>query len=194
MSYASRPPAQTAKTMSSRLLTMKVCNNLHKSPHQKVTPDQVHFQFMQRAAAAAASSPSAPSQDPQTPPAKRQKISAPSSAPAGLSDLQAVRGALKAEEDRRLEALDRVGADVGETKWVLSCVDADEANGEAARNMQVLTTGYSEIDHGGIDATYGVKGRRWFGKSNHKFQVCLLDGNIITSPSLCNFVYSNDVI
>lgn len=134
---------------------------------------------MQRAAASSASTslqtppddppanPETPPADPKTPPAKRQKLTTPSSAPASLSDLQAVRNALKAEEDRRAEALDRVAAVAGETKWVLSCADDDD-DGEAQRKgaggslLRVLTTGYSEIDRGDVD--FGNAGRRQEGR------------------------------
>lgn len=126
---------------------------------------------MQRAAASPAASP----QDPQTPPAKRQKITTPSSAPEPLSDLQAVKHALKAEEDRRLEALDRLAADAGETKWVLSCVDGGEADRKSSRSLQVLTTGYSEIDAKDYGTGYGQGGRRSFGKFKYKFEVCPLN-------------------
>ena len=122
---------------------------------------------MQRAAA----SPTASPQDPETPPAKRQKISTPSSAPEPLSDLQAVKDALKAEEDRRVQALDRLAADAGETKWVLSCVNGGEADRKSSRSLQVLTTGYSEIDDRNFGTGHGQEGRRSFGKFKHKLEV-----------------------
>lgn len=138
--------------------------------------DQFCFQFMQRAAASPTStSPQTLLDNPQTPPAKRQKIITPSSAPAPLSDLQAVKEALKAEEDRRVEALDRLAAVAGETKWVLSCVDGGEAEGKGARSLRVLTTGYSEIDRGdfNVNSGHGHEGRRRFGKFNYKLEVRL---------------------
>lgn len=128
---------------------------------------------MQRAAASSTTSLETPLADPETPPAKRQKITTPSSAPAALSDLHAFRDALKAEEDRRVEALDRVAAVAGETKWVLSCVDDGEAQRKGARSLRVLTTGYSEIDRGNIDsgAERGQEGRRRFGKFKYDLEV-----------------------
>ena len=128
---------------------------------------------MQRAAASSANSPQSPPADPETPPPKRQKITTPSSAPASLSDLQVVRDALKAEEERRAEALDRIAAVAGETKWVLSCVDDGEAQGKSARSLQVLTMGYAEIDRGEVNfgAGRGQEGRRRFGKFKYELEV-----------------------
>lgn len=122
---------------------------------------------MQRAAA----SSNAPSPDSKTPPSKRQKITTPSSTPAPLSDLEAVKGALKAEENRKLEALERLAADAGETKWVLSYVNGGEGDGKGVRGLQVLTTGYSEIDHRDGSTGYGQEGRRSFGKFNRELEV-----------------------
>lgn len=128
---------------------------------------------MQRAAASSTTSLQIPPVDPETPPSKRQKIATPSSAPASLSDLQAVRNALKVEEDRRVEALDRVAAVAGETKWVLSCVHDGEAQEKGARSLRVVTTGYSEIDREDVNsgAQRGQEGRRRFGKFRYEVEV-----------------------
>jgi hypothetical protein len=135
---------------------------------------------MQRAAA----SPKTPPQTPDTQPAKRQKTDTHASAPAPLSDLQAVRDALKVEEDRKIEALDRLAANAGETKWVLSCVKGGEAGGKGSRSLQVLTTGYSEIDQGSIGASQGHEGRRSFGMFNHKLEVRPVHGRFSCKISL----------
>lgn len=141
---------------------------------------------MQRAAASSTTSLQIPPIDPETPPAKRQKIATPSSAPASLSDLQAVRDALKTEEDRREEALDRVAAISGETKWVLSCVDDEEAQRKGARSLRVVTAGYSEIDREDtiFGAQRGQEGRRRFGKFSYELEVRPLGEIIDNKPSV----------
>ena len=141
---------------------------------------------MQRAAASSTTSLQIPPVDPETPPAKRQKITTPSSAPASLSDLQAVRDALKTEEDRRVEALDRVAAIAGETKWVLSCVDDEEAHRNGARSLRMVTAGYSEIDREDTNsgAQRGQEGRRRFGKFNYEVEVRPLGEIIENKPSV----------
>lgn len=128
---------------------------------------------MQRAAASSTTSLQTPPVDPETPPAKRQKIATPSSAPASLSDLQAVRDALQVEEDRNAEARDRVAAIAGETKWVLSCADYGVAQEKGARYLNVIATGYSEIDREDVDSgpQRGQEGRRRFGKFNYEVEV-----------------------
>ena len=81
---------------------------------------------------------------------------------------------MKAEEDRRVEALDRVAAIAGETKWFLSCVDDGEAQKKkSARGLRVITTGYSEIDREDVDsgAQRGHEGRRRFGKFKYEVEV-----------------------
>ncbi|KAL8701133.1 MAG: hypothetical protein Q9201_005074 [Fulgogasparrea decipioides] len=138
-----RPPA----TMSSRLLAMK---------------------FMQRAAASA--SPTTP-QTPDGPPSKRQKISndqTPSTTPT--VDAEAYQAAVDAEDAKRAAAIERMAAEAGETKWVLSTAEAKASNGTAKgteRKLRFLTAGYSDIDQG--ITTVGrqdLSGRRSFGRFN----------------------------
>lgn len=84
-----------------------------------------------------------------------------------------MRNALKIEEDRRAEALDRVAAVAGETKWVLSCADDEEAQRKSARSLRVLMTGYSDIDRGDVEfgAERRQEGRRRFGKFQDELEV-----------------------
>ncbi|KAJ9287826.1 hypothetical protein DTO021C3_4631 [Paecilomyces variotii] len=107
MSGSSTPGAKPEKTMSSRLLTMK---------------------FMQRAAHAAANNATAsPSEESRTTP-KRARLStdAAGSSPATpSSDLDAISAAIKAEEQKRAEAVARQAAEAGETEWVLDFPSAD---------------------------------------------------------------------
>ncbi|GAD92086.1 hypothetical protein NFIA_040050 [Paecilomyces variotii No. 5] len=107
MSGSSTPGAKPEKTMSSRLLTMK---------------------FMQRAAHSAANNAAAsPSEDGRTTP-KRARLStdaAESSPATPSSDLDAISAAIKAEEQKRAEAVARQAAEAGETEWVLDFPGAE---------------------------------------------------------------------
>lgn len=143
--------------MSSRLLTMK---------------------FMQRAAASSPAQPTTPasqtSQIPSQPPSKRQKVSPFPSTPATpLSDQQAIQAALNAEEAKHSEALERIAAERGETKWILSCVD--EGKGDRRPGFRVTKAGYGDIDadeNAGPErrGKWGVNGRRSFGKFNKEIE------------------------
>lgn len=142
------------KTMSSRLLTMK---------------------FMQRAAASSPSQPSTPaSQSPSQPPAKRQRVSPSTSTPATpFSDHHAIQAALDAEEAKRSEALEKIAAERGETKWILSYVN--EGKGARRAAFTVTKAGYGDID---ADekvppdemGKWGMNGRRSFGKFNKEIE------------------------
>ena len=127
---------------------------------------------MQRAAASSPTTPDTPS----LPSAKRQKLSDTSSPATPTSELQIMRAATAAEEARRAEALERQAADAGETKWVLSF--RDEAVGTENGVLQVLKTGYADLDTGGNgqnqeEEPWGPKvvGRRSFGKFNRALEV-----------------------
>ncbi|KAL8829550.1 MAG: hypothetical protein Q9191_001954 [Dirinaria sp. TL-2023a] len=159
MSKAPQPASgsRAEKTMSSRLLTMK---------------------FMQRAAASSPAQPTTPasqtSQIPSQPPSKRQKVSPFPSTPATpLSDQQAIQAALNAEEAKHSEALERIAAERGETKWILSCVD--EGKGDRRPGFRVTKAGYGDIDadeNAGPErrGKWGVNGRRSFGKFNKELE------------------------
>ncbi|MCJ1224434.1 hypothetical protein MMC12_001079, partial [Toensbergia leucococca] len=141
---SSKPPQ---KAMSSRLLTMK---------------------FMQRAAA------SQPSPTPSFPPSKRQKTSPSSSTTTSTStDLLTIRAALEAEEEKRSQALERQGAEAGETKWYFSLQDGDT---NKRSGLSVKLAGYGDIDssdRGGGNDEREIQvagGRRSFGKFNREVE------------------------
>lgn len=114
--------ANTPKTMSSRLMTMK---------------------FMQRSAAkSTVSSPSSPS----GPPSKKTRLSKGGFA-AGTPnshDHEILQTALAEEEKKRQEASDKAAQYSGETKWVLSF--QDPLNGTRQESMNVRKAGFAEID------------------------------------------------
>ncbi|KAK3987922.1 hypothetical protein QBC44DRAFT_113031 [Cladorrhinum sp. PSN332] len=125
----------TPKAMSSRLMTMK---------------------FMQRgaAAAAAAASPISPS-SPATPQSadssssKRRKFSHAGSAtgtPATpLYDQKAIQAALEEEEKKRLAAVEKRAAELGDSHWVLPGASTLPRNGTGTLN--VVTVGFAQIDY-----------------------------------------------
>ncbi|OKL64540.1 hypothetical protein UA08_00481 [Talaromyces atroroseus] len=117
--------ARPAKTMSSRLLTMK---------------------FMQRAAASAAD-------EPETPSPKRQRLSSSSRAESTPnSDLEAVNAALAAEEQKRAEAVARQAAEAGETNWVL---DFSANPAAAAPSSQPMIVAADSLDAENQAMAYG---------------------------------------
>lgn len=116
---------------------------------------------MQRAAA---STPASSPQTPEVPSSKRQKLSSTSSSTfTPLSELEVIQRALKVEEDKRLGAVDKLAAEAGETKWVLSVADRVKEG----KGLLVLNTGYSEIDCGNMNDV----GRRSFGMFNRELEV-----------------------
>ena len=135
---------------------------------------------MQRAAASSPAQPSTPasqtSQSPSQPPSKRQKVSPfPSSPATSLSDQQAIQAALDAEQAKRSEALERIAAERGETKWMLSYMN--EGNADTGAGFRVTKAGYGDIDadeNSGPDGTgkWGPNGRKSFGKFNKEIEVC----------------------
>lgn len=142
------------------------------------------MKFMQRAAA---SSPSSAPSTPGGPPSKKQRLSDGSSVPfTPESDARAVEEALAAEEAKRIEALERAGADAGETKWYLS-YRQQKAKGEetplrivyarsgALDSPSAARMSAEEDDEGSEDEAPAVRpdiiGRRSFGKFNRKVEV-----------------------
>lgn len=119
---------------------------------------------MQRAAASA--TPSTPQSEPHTPdspPSKRQKTSAaPSSTATPPSDLRLIQAALTEEEEKREKAIERLGEEAGETKWVLSTVNAEEDH--FVGGLRVAKAGYSDTDQQAWRPA--MVGRRSFGKFN----------------------------
>ncbi|KAF4555144.1 Hypothetical protein D9617_3g022160 [Elsinoe fawcettii] len=148
--------------MSSRLLTMK---------------------FMQRAAAsspthASLNSPSstqAPSAD-HPPPTKKQRLSngvslpsTPASSRRETEQERMVRETLEAENAKRDEALERLGREKGETRWVLSTPVSGpgagaggQGDGEAGEGSGFRTVGLGELDR--EDSEEEAVGRRTFGR------------------------------
>ena len=133
---------------------------------------------MQRAAA---SSPSASAPEDSTPPsAKRQKTnhSGPSTPATPFSDQTAIQAALDAEGTQREAAIARIAAERGDTKWILSFVEAQPSGGESQR-MKVVRAGYGDIDGaenkvGGKESgtpKYMVQGRKSFGNFNRELEV-----------------------
>ncbi len=131
---------------------------------------------MQRAAAS--SPPSTPHDGPRS--AKRRKTSADEASVTSpiatpVTDAQAFQAAADAEDAKRSAAIERVAAEAGETKWVLSSADTDESQADRTGQgkLRFLATGYSEID---LDAAQTSErrvefGRRSFGHSNEMIEV-----------------------
>ncbi|KAH8702038.1 hypothetical protein BGW36DRAFT_424330 [Talaromyces proteolyticus] len=147
-SLAPGPNPKPAKTMSSRLLTMK---------------------FMQRAAASAAQ-PTVEEQ-PETPSPKRPRLSAPSSPAQPLSDLEAVNAALAAEEQKRAEAITRQAAEAGESEWVL------DYHGTGGSPVSAYPAKPSILAADSLDTEPQESGRRSFGNFKPKKQVMIMDPN-----------------
>ncbi|KAI4257761.1 MAG: hypothetical protein LQ352_001536 [Teloschistes flavicans] len=135
--------------MSSRLLTMK---------------------FMQRAASS--TSPTTP-QISEGPPSKRRKRSSnpQSFSLTPNSDAEVYQAAAHSEDAKRAAAMERIAAEAGETKWVLSTA-SNGANGKAAEGkLRFLSAGYSEIDRDSQTSSRGQGGRRSFGHFNKETEV-----------------------
>lgn len=81
------------------------------------------LQFMQRAAATAAAKESQSGSDDNPPTPKRARLSTEAQSPGTpgtpQAELDAINAALKAEEEKRREAVARQAAEAGETEWVL---------------------------------------------------------------------------
>ncbi|KAG8627909.1 hypothetical protein KVT40_003782 [Elsinoe batatas] len=150
--------------MSSRLLTMK---------------------FMQRASASTSHSPSqsqpnSPS-TPSAPPSKKQRLSNGSSLPSYTPDRQRetsqeriVRESIQAEEAKRDEALERLGREKGETRWVLSTLTHGDEEGEnedwdgGVAGGRFRIVGLGEIDRENAEGE--SVGRRTFGRALPKMR------------------------
>lgn len=126
---------------------------------------------MQRAAA---SSPITTSLDPQSGPlSKRRKISKvqyshdqPSLPSTPTTDAQIFQAAADAEDAKRAAAIERVAAQAGETKWVMSTADGVGKQNSAEKKLKFLTAGYSDIDE-----DIETVGRRVFGRFRIKDEV-----------------------
>ncbi|KAK0646211.1 hypothetical protein B0T16DRAFT_156507 [Cercophora newfieldiana] len=146
----SAPPVMaersTPKTMSSRLMTMK---------------------FMQRGAAQAAaeaSSPSTPKTEDEGSASKRRKTSH-KSAPltptpnAPIYDQKAIQAAIDEEEKKRLAAIEKRAAELGDSHWVLDSTSAPPPKHGARPPLNVVQVGFGQIDYAGThDDTSGSIG------------------------------------
>jgi hypothetical protein len=162
MASTTSTPGSAPKAMSSRLLTMK---------------------FMQRAAA----TPTSPSPaTPDEPPKKRRKKDGDSSPPAfdvnALANKMAVQKALTEEEVTRQAALERQGAEAGDTRWVLNFEDERLPLHSNTATLQIVQTGFANLDSlspsqiRSLDEEDShdkplVVGRRSFGKFNRVLEV-----------------------
>jgi hypothetical protein len=144
----------TAKTMSSRLLTMK---------------------FMQRAA----NSPTIPT-TPDEPSPKRRKTDSPSTGTRfnvdALADRSAIQAALASEEAKRQIAIEKQAFEAGDTRWVLSFEDQKAASASLA--LRVTSTSFAHLDapevkyiHDSEEGNPALVGRRSFGKFNRVIEV-----------------------
>ncbi|KAI4263063.1 MAG: hypothetical protein L6R42_001783, partial [Xanthoria sp. 1 TBL-2021] len=123
--------------------------------------------FMQRAAASSSMpSPQSPLTPKGGPPSKRRKISTAQSPliqstppPTPTTDAQIFQAAVDAEDAKRAAAIERVAAQAGETKWVLSTADGAGKPSSGEKKLQFLTAGYSDIDQ-----DIEMMGRRTFGR------------------------------
>lgn len=169
--------------MSSRLLTMK---------------------FMQRAAA---SSPVSSPSTPDLPSIKRRKTGDASPGAFevdALVDQRAVEVALANEEALRQAALDRAGAEAGDTRWILNFKqDEGTATEHSKPSYQIIQTGFAAIDNtkpdyvvrsiNNEDQRPVIIGRRSFGKFNRAVEVDILI-NFICLQMQANFCERNHKI
>lgn len=107
------------------------------------------MKFMQRAAAAAPN-PSTPTTPDEPSPKRRKKDSDSPSRPMTnideLVDQRAVQAAIAAEEAKREAALERQGAEAGDTRWVLSFEDQMGAKTNPKLAIRVVQAGYANLD------------------------------------------------
>lgn len=125
--------------MSSRLMTMK---------------------FMQRGEIL--NSPASDSGSPMTPKtddeegsaAKRRKLSrasapnTPNTPAAPLYDQKALQAAIAEEETKRLAAIEKRAAELGDSHWVLDTVSASSKSGPH-RSLNIVQVGFAQIDSSG---------------------------------------------
>ena len=124
----------TPKSMSNRLMTMKVSHLNARFVKQLLTMRQ----FMQRSAAKNVASSPTTSNGPAS---KKVRLSNGSSAAA---DQQILQSALAEEAKKQQEALEKAAQYTGETKWVLSYKDPLE--GKRGDALNVRQAGFAELD------------------------------------------------
>lgn len=87
-----------------------------------------------------------------------------------LSDVQQMEMATAEEEARRERALERLAAEAGETKWVLSTARGRQED-EGRVILSVARAGYGVIDEGEGVVLNTSGGRRSFGRFNKELEV-----------------------
>ena len=105
------------------------------------------MKFMQRAAASAPTTPT--TADEPSPKRRKKDSDSPSKAKVNideLADQRAVQTAIAAEEAKRQAALERQGAELGDTRWVLSFEDQELATVAPKLAIRVVQAGYANID------------------------------------------------
>lgn len=162
-SVTASTPGSAPKSMSSRLLTMK---------------------FMQRAAATSPTTNNPP--DEPSPKRRKKDLDSPSRPKINvdeLADQRAVQAAIAAEEAKRQAALERQGAEAGDTRWVLSFEDHKDSTASSNLALRIVQAGYAHLDvpghssnqHTENDATWEERpvmvGRRSYGKFNKILEV-----------------------
>lgn len=83
------------------------------------------------------------------------------------TDLERVRAALEQEEAKREKAIDRLAAEAGETKWVLSKIESKigtERTQDDAKRLHIVRAGYAEIDINKGQSPWSNRGRKRFGR------------------------------
>jgi hypothetical protein len=119
---------------------------------------------MQRAAASSPGAPKSPASPSSEPSSKRQRLSNGTSKDRrSTSDMEAVRVAMAEEDSRKVLALERHAAEVGEERWVLDVAKSTPFNGGLAA-MQIEVVGMSNEnessesdDEDGEDEVVGKK-------------------------------------
>ena len=127
--------------------------------------------------------------DTRTPDYGRAEMLATATAAAAipvLSDLQRMEMATAEEEAKRERALERLAADAGETKWVLSTAEK-RLEDEGMVILSVATAGYGDIDEEQCGASDTLSGRRRFGKFSNEV-VVRIQGKSISDQLQANFL------
>ena len=124
---------------------------------------------MQRAAASAPSTTlQTNSQATEEPPSKRQKTSnGPNTSTTLTSESHLPHPVIDEEGLKRERAIESLGEEAGETKWVLNIVDG--FLNEREPSLRTITASYSEIDEESWRPA--IVGRRKFGKFNQEKEV-----------------------
>lgn len=122
---------------------------------------------MQRSIASSPKTPKSGS-SPSEHHSKRQRVSTGSSRKS-LSEYDVAQAAVDEEELKRSKAIERQGAELGETKWVLSVQQPRLQE----NSLQIVSASFGEIDAADTDSegdeerTIGSSGRMTFGKVSH---------------------------